>query len=152
MSFRSAPPAAPRIPEERLDKTYKTWRFNVFMGIFLGYAAFYLIRNNVSLVSAILKEHGLMNAVGIGIVANAVLFAYGLSKFFMAMLSDRSNARYFMPLGLALSAVMNLFIASVPGITGIHYPVRHPHVHQRVVPRHGLASVWPRACALVLHQ
>lgn len=118
MSFLSAPPAVPRIPEERLDKTYKTWRFNVFMGIFLGYAAFYLIRNNVSLVSAILKEHGLMNAVGIGIVANAVLFAYGLSKFFMAMLSDRSNARYFMPLGLALSAVMNLFIASVPGITG----------------------------------
>ena len=118
MSFLSAPPAAPRIPEERIDKMYKTWRFNVFMGIFLGYAAFYLIRNNVSLVSAILKEHDIMNAVGIGIVSNAVLFAYGLSKFFMAILSDRSNARYFMPLGLALSAIMNLFIAATPAVTG----------------------------------
>ncbi|MDH4659317.1 MFS transporter [Corynebacterium pyruviciproducens] len=118
MSFLKAPPAAPRIPADQVDRKYKTWRFNVFMGIFLGYAAFYLIRNNVSLVSAILKEHDIMNAVGIGIVSNAVLFAYGLSKFFMAMLSDRSNARYFMPLGLALSAVMNLFIASMPAVTG----------------------------------
>ena len=93
---------------------YRSWRFKVFMGIFLGYAGFYLIRNNVSLVSAILKEHDIMNAAGIGIVANAVLFAYGLSKFFMAMLSDRANARYFMPIGLALSAIMNLLIAFVP--------------------------------------
>ena len=58
-----------------------------------------------------------MNTVGIGIVANAVLFAYGLSKFFMAMLSDRANARYFMPIGLALSAVMNLLIAFVPTLS-----------------------------------
>nr|WP_239519494.1 MFS transporter [Arcanobacterium phocisimile] len=97
-----------------MDSVYKRMRFEVFMGIFLGYAGFYLIRNNVSLVAAILQEHDLMNTVGIGIVANAVLFAYGLSKFFMAMLSDRANARYFLPLGLALSAVMNLLIAFVP--------------------------------------
>ena len=87
------------------------------MGIFIGYTGFYLIRNNVSLVASILKDHGIMSASDIGLVANAVLFAYGLSKFFMAMLSDRANARYFMPLGLALSAVMNLFIAFVPALT-----------------------------------
>ncbi|MCF2706244.1 MFS transporter [Arcanobacterium haemolyticum] len=90
---------------------------SVFAGIFFGYAGFYLIRNNVSLVSAVLKEHDIMNTVGIGIVANAVLFAYGLSKFFMAMLSDRANARYFLPLGLALSAIVNLIIGMWPTIT-----------------------------------
>ena len=114
LGFLSAPPAAPPVSPERVDSMYRSWRFKVFMGIFLGYAGFYLIRNNVSLVSAILKEHDIMNAAGIGIVANAVLFAYGLSKFFMAMLSDRANARYFMPIGLALSAIMNLLIAFVP--------------------------------------
>ena len=114
LGFLSAPPAASPISPERVDSMYRSWRFKVFMGIFLGYAGFYLIRNNVSLVSAILKEHDIMNAAGIGIVANAVLFAYGLSKFFMAMLSDRANARYFMPIGLALSAIMNLLIAFVP--------------------------------------
>lgn len=114
LGFLSAPPAASPVSPERVDSMYRSWRFKAFMGIFLGYAGFYLIRNNVSLVSAILKEHDIMNAAGIGIVANAVLFAYGLSKFFMAMLSDRANARYFMPIGLALSAIMNLLIAFVP--------------------------------------
>ena len=117
LGFLSAPPAKPRVPDHEVDSLYKRYRLSAFMGIFIGYAGFYLIRNNVSLVAAILKDQGLMNATGIGLVANAVLFAYGLSKFFMAMLSDRANARYFMPLGLALSAVMNLLLAFVPALT-----------------------------------
>lgn len=36
----------------------------------------------------------------------------------MAMLSDRANARYFMPLGLALSAIINIIISFVPSIVG----------------------------------
>ncbi|QOQ39062.1 MFS transporter [Trueperella pecoris] len=118
MGVLSAPPAAPRLEEGRIQSTYKRLRFQVFMGIFIGYAAFYLIRNNVSLVSGLLKEYELMNTVGIGIVANAVLFSYGLSKFFMAMLSDRANARYFMPIGLAISAIINIIISFVPSIVG----------------------------------
>ncbi|ADH92842.1 MFS transporter [Arcanobacterium haemolyticum] len=114
LGFLAAPPKAAPLPPEKIPGTYRSMRLQVFTGIFLGYAGFYLIRNNVSLVAAILKENDLMNTVGIGIVANAVLFAYGLSKFFMAMLSDRANARYFLPLGLALSAIMNLLIAFVP--------------------------------------
>ncbi|QJC22067.1 MFS transporter [Arcanobacterium buesumense] len=114
LGFLSAPPKAQPLPAEKVDSVYRRMRLEVFTGIFVGYAGFYLIRNNVSLVAAILKEHDLMNTIGIGIVANAVLFAYGLSKFFMAMLSDRANARYFLPLGLALSAITNLLIAFVP--------------------------------------
>jgi len=82
LGWLSAPgPAAP-LPEEKIAPTYRTWRFNVFMGIFIGYAGFYLIRNNIPLVSAVLEKHDLLGAAGIGIVANAVLFSYGLSKFF----------------------------------------------------------------------
>lgn len=55
--------------------------------------------------------------MAVGIIANAVLISYGLSKFFMATMSDRSNARYFLPLGLALSACTNLLIALVPWAT-----------------------------------
>lgn len=114
--LRAPEPASP-LPPDRIAPTYRSWRFNVFMGIFIGYAGFYLIRNNIPLVSAVLKEHDLLGAAGIGIVANAVLFSYGLSKFFMAMLSDRANARYFLPLGLALSALVNLLVAFVPAIS-----------------------------------
>lgn len=117
LGFLSAPPAAPRRSDEEVAKLYPRLRAQVFLGIFLGYAGFYLIRNNVSLVSQILKEHDIMTTVQIGIVANSVLISYGLSKFFMAMLSDRANARYFLPLGLALSALTNIVIAFVPVVS-----------------------------------
>lgn len=113
----AAPPAKPRLPEEEVRRVYPRKRLNVFLGIFLGYAGFYLIRNNVSLVGPLLMDDTGINKVGIGVIANAVLFAYGLSKFFMATVSDRSNARYFLPIGLALSALVNLFVAFVPWVS-----------------------------------
>lgn len=88
------------------------------MGIFVGYAGFYLIRNNIPLIATVLLKEGWIDKVGIGLITNAALIAYGLSKFFMATLSDRSNARYFLPLGLALSALANLIIAFVPAVAG----------------------------------
>ncbi|MDO5048407.1 MAG: MFS transporter [Actinomycetaceae bacterium] len=112
-----APEPAPRLPKEVVDKKYPSLRLQVFLGIFIGYAGFYLIRNNISAVAPLLIEDTGINTVGIGVIANAVLFSYGLSKFFSAMLSDRSNARYFLPLGLALSAIMNLLVAFVPWAT-----------------------------------
>lgn len=114
----ASPPPAPRIPADQVNSRYRLYRASSFLGIFIGYAGFYLIRNNVSLVSGILREYDIMNTVGIGIVANAVLFAYGLSKFFMAMLSDRANARFFLPIGLALSGVINILIGVLPVLTG----------------------------------
>lgn len=87
------------------------------MGIFIGYAGFYLIRNNIPLIAAVITEEGWIDKIGVGLIANAVLIAYGLSKFFMATVSDRSNARYFMPIGLALSAVCNLVVAFVPAVS-----------------------------------
>ncbi|WKD60234.1 Glycerol-3-phosphate transporter [Corynebacterium ciconiae DSM 44920] len=117
MSWLAAPPAAPRKSSEEISRLYPRLRLQVFMGIFIGYAGFYLVRNNISAVAPLLTKDSGIDVVGVGVIANAVLFAYGLSKFFSAMVSDRSNARYFMPLGLALSAIVNLFIAFVPWVS-----------------------------------
>jgi len=116
-SWLSAPPAAPRLPKDQIPRRYASLRFQVFMGIFVGYAGFYLIRNNIPLVAKIILDGGHIDKVGIGLIANAVLISYGFSKFLMATISDRSNARYFMPIGLALSAIINLFVAFVPALT-----------------------------------
>ena len=115
--FMSPPPPAERLPDAEVKKKYPRMRLQVFLGIFIGYAGFYLIRNNISLVTPLLESEGRLDKVGIGIIANAVLISYGLSKFFMATVSDRSNARLFMPIGLALSAVMNLIIGFIPAAT-----------------------------------
>ncbi|HIW31115.1 MAG TPA: MFS transporter [Candidatus Luteococcus avicola] len=113
----SAPPSAPRLAPEQQSAVYSSWRLRVFLGIFIGYAGFYLIRNNIPLVATVLMDEGRLDKVDIGLIANAALIAYGLSKFFMATLSDRSNARYFLPLGLALSALVNLAVAFVPALS-----------------------------------
>ncbi|WP_216386650.1 MFS transporter [Arcanobacterium phocae] len=118
LSWLATPLAIPRLSRQEIDRKYPRYRFQVFMGIFLGYAGFYLIRNNISTIAPLLlREGGEIDKPAIGIIANAVLISYGLSKFFSAMVSDRSNARYFLPLGLALSAVMNLIVATVPWVS-----------------------------------
>lgn len=114
LGWLAAPPPAPRLPEDKIKQRYPSLRFQVFMGIFIGYAGFYLIRNNIPLIAKILLDEGSIDKVGIGLIANAALIAYGLSKFFMATVSDRSNARLFLPIGLALSAVANMVVAWVP--------------------------------------
>lgn len=116
-SWLAAPPPAPRLPEDQIAPRYRSLRLQVFMGIFLGYAGFYLIRNNIPLIAKVILDEGWIDKVGIGLVANAALIAYGFSKFFMATISDRSNARYFLPLGLVLSAITNLIVAFVPAVS-----------------------------------
>lgn len=112
-----APPPAPALAPKEVARKYPQLRLQVFIGIFIGYAGFYLIRNNISSIAPLLMDETGIDKVGVGIIANAVLLAYGLSKFFSAMVSDRSNARYFLVIGLALSALTNLFIAAVPWAT-----------------------------------
>ena len=46
--FKPAPPASP-LPANRLDPEYRRLRWQVFAGIFIGYAGYYLVRNNFSL-------------------------------------------------------------------------------------------------------
>ena len=111
-----APQPKPLRPQKEVDKLYPRLRFQVFIGIFIGYASFYLIRNNVSLVANTLSENGL-SKTDIGIIANCLLLAYGFSKFFAATISDRANARFFMPLGLILSGLTNILIGISAGGT-----------------------------------
>ena len=46
----------------------------------------------------------------LGVVLSMNAIAYGFSKFIMASVSDRSNARRFLPLGLILAAISMMFM------------------------------------------
>ena len=48
MSIFSPAPHIERLPEAQIDSTYKRLRREVFAGTFIGYATFYLIRQNTS--------------------------------------------------------------------------------------------------------
>ena len=83
----------------------------MFLGIFVGYAGYYLVRNNLALaIPDILREHPEYTKAGLGSALTGLSIAYGLSKFLMGSVSDRSNPKYFLPLGLLLSsAIMAAF-------------------------------------------
>ena len=108
-------PAAHRetLPEESVDGTYRRLRLQVFIGIFLGYAGYYLVRKNFTLAMPYLIEQGYSKA-DLGLALSGVSIAYGLSKFIMGNVSDRSNARAFMTLGLSCSALTMIFMGTMP--------------------------------------
>ncbi|TPE41054.1 glycerol-3-phosphate transporter [Pontibacter mangrovi] len=104
---------AERLPLERIDPEYKRLRLQVFLGIFIGYAGYYLVRKNFSLVMPDLIEQGYSKS-DLGIALSGVSVAYGLSKFLMGNVSDRSNARIFLSLGLLLSALTMIGMGVFP--------------------------------------
>ena len=105
-----APPAhKPEQTGPEADKRYKALRLQVFMGAFIGYAAFYIVRKNFSMAIPMLAPFGFEKGeLGTVLAMNAV--AYALSKFLMGSVSDRSDARKFLPLGLILASLSMMFM------------------------------------------
>jgi OPA family glycerol-3-phosphate transporter-like MFS transporter len=116
IGFLRPPAHRETLPQDQLAPSYKRLRFQVFIGIWIGYAGYYLVRKNFSLAMPELVEQGFSKAE-LGLALSGVSIAYGLSKFIMGSVSDRSNARAFMALGLALSALTMIFMGSVPFAT-----------------------------------
>nr|WP_111944841.1 glycerol-3-phosphate transporter [Clostridium fallax] len=108
LNFLKPAPHIARLPEEKIDKSYKRHRLQVFICIYIGYLTYYFVRSNFALAKAYLVNEG-FTTTQLGFVASALGIAYGISKFVMGNLSDRSNPRYFLGIGLIASGIVNLF-------------------------------------------
>jgi len=112
------PPHREQLPEEQIDETYRHLRLQVFAGIFAGYVGYYLVRRNFSLAMPYLQTLGFDKAeLGFAFAFNAT--AYGFSKFIMGGLSDRSDARKFMALGLVLASAATMLAGTVVGTSSV---------------------------------
>ncbi len=116
LEFLKPKSARELLPEDQIDPTYKRLRFKVFIGIFIGYASYYLVRKNFSLIMPNLLEQGYTKSE-LGWVLSAISIAYGLSKFIMGNVSDRSNPKIFLTLGLILSASTMMLMGFIPLFT-----------------------------------
>lgn len=106
--LKSAPHATPVAPEH-VDSDYKRLRLQVFAGIFVGYAASYLIRKNFSLaIPDIMDAYPQYTKADLGLPMTWLSLTYGASKFFMGTVSDRSNPRWFLFFGLIFSAIIQI--------------------------------------------
>jgi OPA family glycerol-3-phosphate transporter-like MFS transporter len=105
MAGGSAAEGVSRLPADRVAPEYRRLRRQVFAGIFVGYAAYYLVRNTMALaIPDLLAAYPHYSKAMLGTAMTGLSIAYGASKFLMGSVSDRSNPRYFLPLGLLLSA------------------------------------------------
>ncbi len=102
--------------DHQQTKKYKKLRLQVFIGIFVGYAGYYLVRKNFALAIPDLIEQG-YTKLELGFALSGVAIAYGLSKFLMGNVSDRSNARKFMAIGLFMSGLIMLVMGFFPFAT-----------------------------------
>ena len=108
-SFLAPPPHKEIRTGPEVDSIYKRKRLQVFLGIFIGYAGFYIVRKNFSMAIPGLEALG-FNTEELAIVLSMNAIAYGFSKFLMASISDRSDARKFLPLGLVMAALSMAFM------------------------------------------
>ncbi len=109
-------PHKPRVEKDKIDPLYRQLRRQIFIGIFIGYAAYYFVRKNFALAMPSLEAAGFSKGE-LGTALSAVAIAYGLSKFFMGTVSDRSNPRVFVTAGLVLSSIIMLIMGFVPWAT-----------------------------------
>ncbi|WP_051789619.1 MFS transporter family glucose-6-phosphate receptor UhpC [Endozoicomonas montiporae] len=93
---------------DAINRKYRYWRLHVFIGIYVGYTAFYITRKSLTYITPVLIQDLGLDKTDIGLIGTLFYFTYGTSKFISGIISDRSNPRYFMAAGLFLTGVINI--------------------------------------------
>lgn len=103
-------PHKPEIKDKKVVKQkYLYWRIRTFYSMYIGYAFFYLSRKSFTFAMPAMIEHLGFDKSQLGMLASILSLSYGASKFFSGIMSDKSNPRYFMSIGLILTGVFNIF-------------------------------------------
>lgn len=106
--LKAQPATTPIADKETVDRSYRHWRIRTMYAMFIGYAIFYFCRKNLSASTPALIADLHLTKTQIGTIWSALYLSYGISKFVNGAIGDRANARYFMAIGLLLSALMNV--------------------------------------------
>ena len=107
--------------EQDIKKKYAYWEWRTLILLMVGYALFYFVRKNFSIVMPALEaELGISKTrLGLFLTLNGII--YGVSRFINGFLADRVSRRKMMAAGLLLSAVVNLFIGLSPEMNGLFH-------------------------------
>lgn len=108
----------PKSSPSPVDRQYKYWRLRVLYSIYLGYAFFYFTRKSFIFITPALITQLHISKVDIGLISSLFYFTYGCSKFLSGILSDKTNARYFMSVGLLMTGIANIVFGFY---SNVHY-------------------------------
>ncbi len=97
-------------------KKYGYWQWRTLIVLMLGYAFYYFVRKNFSVVMPALETELGITKVQLGLFLTLNGIVYGLSRFANGFLADRFSRRKLMASGLFLSAAANFFICFSPAM------------------------------------
>ncbi len=111
LRFFHPAPAIPVISNDKevLDQSLRDWQRRVLISSIIGYATFYFVRKNLSVAMPVMEHTLGISKASLGLFLTLHGVIYGVSKFTNGFLGDRCNARAFMVVGLAGSAIVNVF-------------------------------------------
>jgi OPA family sugar phosphate sensor protein UhpC-like MFS transporter len=109
LDFLKPSPTAKEIEDANvIKKQYRYWRIRTFYAMYIGYAFYYFTRKSFTFaMPAMIHDLGFEKAQ-VGMLGSILSLTYGASKFISGIISDRSNPRYFMAIGLMLTGVFNI--------------------------------------------
>lgn len=102
---------------EVIKKKYKYWRLRIFYSMYFGYVFYYFTRKSFTFAAAAMKRELGFDEVDIGMIGTIFALTYGISKFTCGVISDRSNPRYFMGIGLIMTGICNVFFGLFSSLT-----------------------------------
>lgn len=103
-------PAATAIAPSEVEQAYAKLKWRALFGVFIGYIAYYFVRNNFALSTPYLMKAMNLSKTDIGLLSSCMLITYGISKGVMSSLADKCNPKYYMICGLLLSCVVNVLM------------------------------------------
>ena len=117
----AVPASKTLLPKSAQKVAYEQYRRDVFFSIFVGYAGYYLVRKNLALAAPSLATEYGYDMRQIGLMMGAISLSYGVSKFLMGAVSDRSNAKIFLSCGLFFSALISTLVGFFPDFVFNHF-------------------------------
>ncbi|ELJ8548933.1 TPA: MFS transporter [Vibrio cholerae] len=112
LNFFKTRPDLPLLSSSKAEmlKRYKSYQWQVFIGLIFGYAMFYVVRMALGVVKKPMLDAGIVTLEELGIMGSAFFFTYAFGKFLNGFLSDYANIGRFMSFSLLLSGIGSIFM------------------------------------------
>ncbi len=108
-------PDAPLLTGERQAAAYRAGRMVMLIGVTATYSCYYLTRAVLDVAKKPMIGAGVFDADQLGTIGAMMTAAYAVGKLVNGWIADRVNVARFLPLGLFLSAMVNLAMGSNTG-------------------------------------
>ncbi len=95
-----------------IDRLYRRHRLSIMLAITLGYGFAYTCRLALSVVKKPLIDGAIFSAEDLGTIGSAFFYTYAFGRLTNGFLADHANIKRFYPVGLLISALINLVMGS----------------------------------------